>query len=99
MGSRSIRPPRIWLWPLGGGLLGILTAWFAPPALWVCFVGAILLAAATRLNPRRPDALRDLPWRRGALIRFNRLETTLCLTGAALVAAPFVVMLVRSQMY
>ena len=39
----------LWWWPIA-----ILVAALAPPALWICAVGGVLLAAATTYNPKRP---------------------------------------------
>lgn len=96
MSPIDARSGRIWPWPVGGGLLAILVASLAPPALWICAVGGVLLAAATTYNPKRPAFWSDFPWRRGSNVRLTTLETAVCLTGAALVAAPLVVMLFRS---
>lgn len=52
--------------------------------------------AATTYNPKRPAFWSDFPWRRGSNVQLTYLETVVCLTGVALVAAPFVVMLVRA---
>src|SRR5215813_4880062 len=90
--STDARSRRIWPWPVGAGILAILIASLVPPAIWICAVGAVLLAAVTDFNPKRPAFWGD-SWRD---IRLTHLETVLCLTGAALVAAPWVVILARS---
>jgi hypothetical protein len=96
MSPTDARSAKIWPWPTGAGILAILVASLAPPALWICLVGGILLAAATTYNPKRPAFWSDFPWRRGSNVQLTHLETVVCVTGAALVAAPFVVMLVRA---
>lgn len=96
MDPANLRSPRIWPWPVTGGLLGVLIASLAPPGIWICLVGGVLLSVATDNNPTRPAFWSDFPWRRGSNVNLKYWETVLCLSGAALVAAPLIVMLVRS---
>ena len=82
------------MWPLVAGTIGIALSLLFPPALWVCAVGVTLLAVNTLRTSERSYA----PLRLKRNTKLTGAETAVALAAATLIAAPLIVMILRSTL-
>ena len=84
------------IWPLGACLIALFMTLAFPPAFWVSFLGAALLAVVLTLNSNRTGEWIAVPLRDNNNAKLTRGEATAGLTAAALMATPLLVAIGRS---
>jgi len=86
------------MWPLVAGTIGIALSLLFPPALWVCAVGVTLLAVVLAVNTLRTSERSYAPLRLKRNTKLTGAETAVALAAATLIAAPLIVMILRSTL-
>jgi hypothetical protein len=84
------------IWPLSACLIAMFITLAFPPAFWVSFVGAALLAVVLMLNSNRTGEWVVAPLRDSNNVKLTRGEATAGLTAAVLMATPLLVAIGRS---
>jgi hypothetical protein len=84
------------IWPLSACLIALFITLAFPPAFWVSFLGAALLAVVLTLNSNRTGEWIAVPLRDSNNAKLTRGEATAGLTAAVLMATPLLVAIGRS---
>jgi hypothetical protein len=84
------------IWPLGACLITLFITLAFPPAFWVSFLGAGLLAVVITFNSNRTGEWIVVPLRDSNNVKLTRGEATAGLTAAVLMATPLLVAIGRS---
>ena len=96
MNIRRISSAGAVIWPLSACLIALCITLAFPPAFWVSFLGAALLAVVLTLNSHRTGEWIYAPLRDSNNVKLTAGETTAGVTAAALMATPLLVAIGRS---
>ena len=84
------------IWPFSASLIALFITLTFPPAFWVSFLGAALLAVVLMFNSNRTGEWIAVPLRDSNNVKLTRGEATAGLTAAVLMATPLLVAIGRS---